>query len=181
MASLLQTEERRAALLEARVRQALLDGQEPLARETMHEQLRAAQHVDQLRELWQRQYTGTQRLQALLAALEGKFADIAHRQQLLQAYQQLMRAQHTLVSALSDGAAEGLIAQTEDVLQSREYLLAREFITEAYRELADRPLGARELPTDLPLTEQIDSALAQMRSELGLPARPRSSPVSNGE
>ena len=152
LASLLQTEERRAALMEARARQALQDGQEQLAWVAMREHLHAVKAAEQMRDLWQRQYTGTQRLQALLAALEDKFADIARRQQLLQAYQQLMRAQHTLVSALSDGDDDGLFEHTEDIMLTHDFMLTREFVEEAYRELADSRLGARAESPELPLS-----------------------------
>ena len=83
--------------MEARARQALQERQEQLAWEAMREHLRAVKGAEQIRDLWQRQCKGTQRLQALLAALEGKYADITHRQHLLQLYQQLMRAQQTLL------------------------------------------------------------------------------------
>ena len=71
-------------------------------------------------------------------------------------------------SALSDGNGEGLIEHTEDILLTREFLLTRDFIAKVHREVADIRRGAGETSPAFPLTKQIHSALAQLRSELGL-------------
>ncbi len=156
----LRDEEQRAAQMETRARLALRDGQEGLAWEAMREHLHAAKQAEQSHELWRRQSEGTQRLQALLAALENKFADIEHRRQLLQAYQQLMRAHHALVTVLSDGAGEALIEHAE------EAMVTKEFIAEAYRELSEHRLTLHHEEPDVALADRIHAALAHLRAEL---------------
>lgn len=162
LTSRLYAEEQRATLMKMRARHALREGLEHLAWEAMREHLHAAKQERQLRALWQRQSAGTQRLQALLATLEGKFADIEHRRQQLHAYQQLMRAHQALVSAISDGEDEVLIEHAEEAIVTKEY------IAQTYHELAEERLVPYQQEPCVTFTEQIRAALTLLRHELGL-------------
>jgi len=162
IALMLADEEQRVEAMLQRARQALAAELDELAWEAMREHLQAKGEAERLCDLWRRQHEGTQRLQALLVMLEEKYAEVEHRQRLLLAYQQLTRAHRALVAALSSEAEEGLIEHAE------EALVTKEFITQAYRDLADSQYLEFSKVPETSITEQIHTALTHLRNEMGI-------------